>query len=61
MKAQTKAKMKMTTPIPPSITTPDNVGTRIVTLKLFDGVADEATVVLLPRSLRLSEVHFDRT
>jgi hypothetical protein len=36
---------KMTTPIPPEITTPDKVDTRIGTLKFFDGVptADTAT------------------
>ena len=37
-------KMKMTTPIPPSITTPDSVDTRIGTLKFFDGFPDDATV-----------------
>jgi hypothetical protein len=41
--AQTKSKMKMTTPIPPSITTPDSVETRIGTLKFFDGIPDDAT------------------
>jgi hypothetical protein len=30
-------KMKMSTPIPPSITTPESVDTRIGTLKFFDG------------------------
>jgi hypothetical protein len=42
--AQTPAKMKMTTPIPPSITTPDSVDTPIGTLKFFDGFPDDATV-----------------
>jgi hypothetical protein len=48
--AQTKVdarmapKMKMTTDIPPSITTPDKVETRIGTLKFFDGFPDKATV-----------------
>jgi len=42
--AQTLPKMKMTTPIPPSITTPDSVETRIGTLKFFDGFPDDATV-----------------
>src|SRR5580698_4563762 len=42
--AQTPAKMKMTTPIPPSITTPDPVDTPIGTLKFFDGFPDDATV-----------------
>jgi hypothetical protein len=36
--------MKMTTDIPPSITTPDTVQTRIGTLKFFDGFPDKATV-----------------
>ncbi len=42
--AQTPPKMKMTTPIPPSITTPDSVDTRIGNLKFFDGFPDDATV-----------------
>jgi hypothetical protein len=42
--AQTPPKMKMTTPIPPSITTPDTVDTRIGTLKFNDGFPDDATV-----------------
>src|SRR3984885_32763 len=37
-------KMKMTTPIPPSITTPESVNTRIGTLKFFDGFPDDSTV-----------------
>jgi len=37
-------KMKMATPIPPSITTPDSVDTSIGTLKFFDGFPDDATV-----------------
>jgi len=36
-------KMKMTTPIPESITTPETVETRIGTLKLIDGFPDDAT------------------
>jgi len=36
-------KMKMTTDIPESITTPDSVETRIGTLKFFDGYPDDAT------------------
>jgi len=36
-------KMKMTTPVPPGIATPDTLDTPIGTLKLFDGVPDEAT------------------
>jgi hypothetical protein len=37
-------KYKMTTDIPPSITTPDQVQTRIGTLKFTDGFPDKATV-----------------
>jgi hypothetical protein len=37
-------KMKMTTAIPPEITTPDTVETRLGTLKFFDGFPDDATV-----------------
>jgi hypothetical protein len=39
-----KMKMTMTTPIPPEITTPDSVETRLGTLKFFDGFPDEATI-----------------
>jgi hypothetical protein len=42
--SQAPPKMKMTTPIPPSITTPDSVDTPIGTLKFFDGFPDDATV-----------------
>ena len=42
--AQKPTRMKMTTDIPPSITTPDKVETRIGTLKFFDGFPDRATV-----------------
>jgi hypothetical protein len=42
--AQTPPKMKMTTPIPESITTPDSVETRLGTLKFTDGFPDDATV-----------------
>jgi hypothetical protein len=38
-----KPRMKMTTDIPRSITTPDKVETRIGTLKFFDGFPDKAT------------------
>jgi len=34
----------MTTPIPPSITTPDTVETSLGTLRFADGLPDEATV-----------------
>jgi hypothetical protein len=39
-----QAKYKMTTYIPPSITTPDKVETRLGTLRFFDGFPDAATV-----------------
>ena len=42
--ARKSTRMKMTTDIPPSITTPDKVETRIGTLKFFDGFPDKATV-----------------
>src|SRR5580658_5359688 len=41
--AQTAPKMKMTTHIPPEITTPDSVKTRIGTLKFKDGFPHDAT------------------
>jgi hypothetical protein len=41
--AQTAPTMKMTTPIPPSITTPDSVETPFGTLKFRDGFPDDAT------------------
>jgi hypothetical protein len=40
---QTPPKMKMTTPIPPPITTPDTMETRLGTLKFTDGFPDDAT------------------
>src|SRR5271157_2097526 len=42
--AQTAPKMKMTTDIPPEITTPDTVETRLGTLRFFDGFPDDDTV-----------------
>lgn len=45
--AQTPPKMKMTTPIPPSITTPDSVETPIGTLTFFDGFPDDKTTQLV--------------
>jgi hypothetical protein len=36
--------MKMTTPVPPGIATPDKLETRMGTLNFFDGVPDKATV-----------------
>src|SRR5260370_34668414 len=42
--AQTAPKNKMTTDIPPFLTTPDTVETRIGTLKFTDGFPDNATV-----------------
>ena len=44
VQAQTAPKMKMTTEIPPQITTPDSVQTRLGTLKFFDGFPDDQTV-----------------
>ncbi len=40
-------KMKMTTDIPASITTPDSVETRIGTLKFFDGIPSKETSALV--------------
>ena len=37
-------KMKMTTEIPPGITTPDKIETRFGDLNFFDGVPDQKTV-----------------
>src|SRR5512144_725420 len=42
--AQTAPKMKMTTEVPPGIAIPDEVETRLGTLKFFDGFPDDATV-----------------
>jgi len=42
--AQAEPKMKMTTEIPPQLTTPDSVETRLGTLKFFDGFPDDQTV-----------------
>jgi hypothetical protein len=41
---QMPPKMKMTTDIPPEITTPDSVATRLGMLSFFDGFPDDATV-----------------
>jgi hypothetical protein len=41
--ADTAPKMKMTTPIPDSIITPESVDTRIGKLNFFDGFPDDAT------------------
>ena len=41
--AETAPKMKMTTPIPDSITTPESVDTRLGKLNFFDGFPDDAT------------------
>ena len=43
MLAAEPPKMKMTTKIPPGITTPDEVTTRLGTLNFFDGVPDKET------------------
>jgi hypothetical protein len=40
-------KMKMTTPIPVDITTPDTLATRLGTLRFFDGYPDDSTTELL--------------
>ncbi len=53
--AETPPKMKMTTPIPGSITTPDSVETRLGTLKFKDGFPDDATLEKLYENL-----HFTR-
>jgi len=42
--AQNAPKLRMTTDIPPEITTPDSVETRLGTLKFVDGFPDAATV-----------------
>jgi hypothetical protein len=42
--AQTPPNLKMTTPIPQSIITPDTVETRLGTLKFTDGFPDDSTV-----------------
>jgi uncharacterized protein DUF1254 len=42
--ADQTAKPKMATDIPPEITTPDSVDTRLGTLKFFDGFPDDATI-----------------
>jgi hypothetical protein len=47
VQAQTPPKMKMTTDIPPSITTPDSVDTPIGTFKFFDGFPDDRTTQLV--------------
>ncbi|MGQ3240940.1 MAG: hypothetical protein ACT6VE_29960, partial [Shinella sp.] len=40
---QTVSKMKMTTPIPDSIITPESLDTRLGKLNFFDGFPDDAT------------------
>ncbi len=42
--AQNAPKMKMTTPVPPGITTPDSVETRLGTLRFTDGFPDDSTI-----------------
>jgi hypothetical protein len=54
VQAQTAPKMKMTTEIPPQITTPDSVETRLGTLKFFDGFPDDPTVEKLMDNLDFS-------
>jgi hypothetical protein len=45
--SQAIRKMKMTTDIPPEITTPDSVETRIGSLEFFDGFPDDKTTQLV--------------
>jgi len=45
--AATAPKMKMTTDIPEAITTPDQVETRLGTLKFFDGIPTKETAELV--------------
>jgi hypothetical protein len=47
-------KMKMTTPIPQQIMTPDSVETRLGTLNFFDGFPDEASVEKVMNNLDFS-------
>ncbi len=42
--AQNAPKMEMTTPVPPGITTPDTMETRLGTLRFIDGFPDDTTV-----------------
>ena len=51
--AQNPPKMKMTTPVPEGIATPDKLETSIGTLKSFDGVPDEETTQLVYDNLDL--------
>jgi hypothetical protein len=52
--AQAPPKMKMTTDIPPEITTPDSVETPIGTLKFSDGFPDDKTTQLVYDNLDLT-------
>jgi hypothetical protein len=52
--AQAPPKMKMTTDIPPEITTPDSVETSIGTLKFSDGFPDDKTTQLVYDNLDLT-------
>ena len=54
VQAQKAPKMKMTTEIPPQITTPDSVETRLGTLKFFDGFPDDQTVEKVMENLDFS-------
>ena len=49
-------KMKMTTPIPSSITTPDSVETAIGTVNFFDGFPDDKTTKLVYDNLDFMRV-----
>src|ERR1700733_10301383 len=51
---QAPPKMKMTTDVPPQITTPDSVETSIGTLKFTDGFPDDKTTQLVYDNLDLT-------
>ena len=54
MSSSKSHKMKMTTPIPPEITTPDSVETRLGTLNFKNGMPDQATMDTLWDNLDFS-------
>lgn len=58
--AQSAPKMKMTTDIPPEITTPDSVETRIGTFKFFDGFPDDRTTQLVYDNLDFMAARISR-
>ena len=51
---EAQERYRMTTPIPPEITTPDTVDTRIGTLKFFDGVPTKETAAMVYDQLDFS-------